>query len=578
MKLLEALEITRKPAPEGAAPFRVFLGCGFTPLDLETYLKARLRTRMGMRPARVATGLFGDLCGSLERLAAADFDAAAVVVEWSDLDARLGYRALGGWRPDAVADVLKTSAASLNRLGAALKRLAAQVPVAVALPSLRPAPIFWTTPAQAGAFEWDLEAALLDAVRSWSRLPRLRVLSRAELDRVSPGGDRHDAKSDLNSGFPYRGAHASRLAELLAGLISPKPAKKGLISDLDDTLWLGILGETGVAGVHWDLENKAQVHGLYQQALSALAESGVLVAVASKNDPALVEQALSRTGLAIARSSLFPVEANWGPKSESVRKILASWNIGAGDVVFVDDSPMELAEVERAHPGIETILFPKSDPAAAITLLWTLRERFGKEAILEEDKLRSQSLRTPVEQVEVPGHGAALDEFLASAAGAITIDAANPPPDTRAFELVNKTNQFNINGRRFTEGEWNAMLQSPGAFLLTVSYQDRFGPLGRIAVLAGAREGSVCKVHTWVMSCRAFSRRIEHQCLAYLFDTLEVDRVDCDFRPTERNGPSADFFAAICGSRPEGPVSVSRQDFRDRCPAVYHKLEVLTHA
>lgn len=578
MKLLEALEIARKPAPEGAAPFRVFLGCGFTPLDLQTYFTAHLRQRTSMRPVRVSGGLFGDLCGSLERLSPGDFDAAAVVLEWPDLDARLGYRALGGWRPDAVADIVKTAAASLQRLGAALKRVSGQVPVAVALPSLRPAPLFWTTPAQAGALEWELEAALLDAARSWSHLPRVRVLSRAELDRVSPAADRYDAKSDLNSGFPYRGAHADRLGELLAALAAPKPAKKGLISDLDDTLWLGILGETGVAGVYWDLENKAQVHGLYQQALAALAESGVLVGVASKNDPALVEQALSRTDIGIARGSLFPVEANWGPKSESVRKILAAWNIGAGDVVFIDDSPMELAEVERAHPGIETILFPKSDPAAVISLLWSLRERFGKETILEEDKLRSQSLRTPVEQAELPEPGAALDEFLAGAAGAITIDAANPPPDARAFELVNKTNQFNINGRRFTEGEWNAMLQSPGAFLLTVSYQDRFGPLGRIAVLAGVREGSACRVHTWVMSCRAFSRRIEHQCLAYLFDTLDADRVECDFRPTERNGPSADFFASLTGARPEGVVAISREDFRKQCPAVYHKLEVLTHA
>src|SRR5258708_40172043 len=105
---------------------------------------------------------------------------------------------------------------------------------------------------------------------------------------------RLDVQSELLSGFPYQLSHASALAELLAALVRNPIAKKGLITDLDDTLWAGILGESGVDGISWHLEQKAHIHGLNQQFLASLASAGVLIAVASKNDPALVEQAFER--------------------------------------------------------------------------------------------------------------------------------------------------------------------------------------------------------------------------------------------------------------------------------------------
>ena len=90
----------------------------------------------------------------------------------------------------------------------------------------------------------------------------------------------------------------------------------------------------------------------------------------------------------------------------------------------------------------------------------------------------------------------------------------------RAFELINKTNQFNLNGRRWKEPEWRRFLGEPGAFLVTASYEDKFGPLGEIAAMLGTAGAGKLSVDAWVMSCRAFSRRIEHQCLKYLFERL----------------------------------------------------------
>ena len=117
--------------------------------------------------------------------------------------------------------------------------------------------------------------------------------------------------------------------------------------------------------------------------------------------------------------------------------------------------------------------------------------------------------------------------------------------DNRAFELVNKTNQFNLNGKRFSESDWLSCLQDPAAFVLTASYEDKYGPLGKIAVVMGKAAGRKVYVSTWVMSCRAFSRRIEHQCLKYLFEKLDADEIVFDYEVTPRNGPIQDFFAEL---------------------------------
>src|SRR5205085_11901038 len=112
------------------------------------------------------------------------------------------------------------------------------------------------------------------------------------------------------AGFPYRTAHTETLSSLLARLICPLPPKKGLITDLDDTFWRGLVGEDGPAGVSWELDQHSHIHALYQQILKALAESGVLIGVASKNSPELVHQALTRTESLLLPDRMFPIEVN----------------------------------------------------------------------------------------------------------------------------------------------------------------------------------------------------------------------------------------------------------------------------
>ena len=579
MKLIEALELVRQDVSDGASPFRVSLVCSFTPAHLQTFLHAYLRHELPTRSIAITPGLYGDFWGTLARVENESPDAAVLLLEWSDLDPRLGLRSLGLWTPAALDEILINAKARLRQLAETLQRLtAAGVPAAVSFPTLPLPPISYTPTWRASSFELAMRSELAGAVLRVAQLRNVGVVNAQRLEQLSPLAHRFDIKSELASGFPYKLPHASTLASLVARLVQPPPPKKGLITDLDDTIWSGILGEVGADGVSWDLEHHSFMHAAYQKMLHALSEAGVLLGVASKNDAALANVALSRGDMILPRKVVFPVEAHWGPKSESVGKILKAWNIGADAVVFIDDSPMELAEVQAAYPQVTCLPFPKDDPHAIAELLSTLRDLFGKSFLSEEDAIRRDSILQAQSFVEeTAGHGEVSEEFLKAAEAEITLSFAKEPFDPRALELLNKTNQFNLNGRRYTEKEWLQLVHDPAAILLIVSYKDKYGPLGKIAVLAGRLTGRVLQVEAWVMSCRAFSRRIEHRCLEELFERFQLEEIVCDFTPTAKNGPTRDFLTDILGHKPASPSHLSRELFATNRRATFHQILELTN-
>jgi predicted enzyme involved in methoxymalonyl-ACP biosynthesis len=107
-----------------------------------------------------------------------------------------------------------------------------------------------------------------------------------------------------------------------------------------------------------------------------------------------------------------------------------------------------------------------------------------------------------------------------------------------------------------------------------ISYQDKFGPLGKIAVLQGQREQDSLTLHTWVMSCRAFSRRIEYQCLQALFESFQLARIHLQFEPTSKNGPTQEFLSNVTGSAPAGPVTIEQNRFREIRPQLFHRVTI----
>lgn len=575
MKLAEALATLKNVKCRSGEAFVCSLAAGFNPLHLSTFLAAELSALFTSQRIEIRHGLYGDLLGNVGRLANGGADCAIVLMEWANLDARLGVRSSAACSPSVCADIVATVKTRASQIQRAVEEACRRMPVIVSFPTLPLPPISFAPGWQASSFEIELNA-IMQAVRSKiSQVPQVRILSPQRIDMVSPVSGRFDVDSEVLTGFPYKLAHASSLAQLLA-LLAWKPApKKGLITDLDDTLWRGLLGEVGIEGISWDLDHHSQMHTFYQRMLGAFAAEGVLLGIASKNERSLVESALGRKDLAVPSTAFFPLEVSWGAKSEGVARILETWNVGPESVVFVDDSPLELAEVKASHPDVECLQFPTKDSVAIYDLALRLRDLFGKSVLLEEDSIRAQSIR---QSQETAGADEAAKQtpanFLDNVQAKMTFNFSKGPLDPRAFELVNKTNQFNLNGKRYTEASWQNYFHNPESFLLVASYTDKFGPLGKIAVIAGRQNGKKMNIDTWVMSCRAFSRRIEYMCLEELFAKFGIDEIELGYEKTERNSPLREFLGDLLGAVPWPGCTISRQLVEARSNALREPQEI----
>lgn len=542
MKITDALRIVQANKQRDSAALEVFLAVGFTPLHLRTLLLAQLARRAPDRRIEVLDGVYGDLAKCLEAPEALEAAGTVVIVEWADLDPRLGLRRLGGWTHGTAVDILASVKGRLALLRTRIGLIAEHRPVALSTPTLPLPPIFSTSEARCGALELALRLDVMNFAADCAALPNARVSSTRLLDRVSPLGGRHNIAGELNVDFPYKVEHASALAAQMARLVLPPPALKGVITDLDDTLWRGLVGELGPDGVTWSLEGHAQPHALYQQTLAALADQGILVAVASKNTPRIAREALQRKDMLLPVDRVFPLEINWDRKSDSVERILRAWNVDQESVVFVDDSAVELEEVRSRFPRLRCLQFDATDPNAALDLMRLLRDWCYKDHVSTEDRLRLDSIRSGHAYREAVNAGSDFDTFLAGLSAELDIDSDKNPASARPLELINKTNQFNLNGRRVDLREWQSLLARPTSFVLTISYRDKFGALGEIAVVAGERRDRTVHVDHWVQSCRAFSRRIEHRTLLAVFELYNADAVTFAVKATDRNKPLMAFL------------------------------------
>ena len=351
---------------------------------------------------------------------------------------------------------------------------------------------------------------------------------------------------ELRAGFPYTMAHACAVANQVVKLLFPPSPMKGLITDLDETFWSGIVGEVGVRNVSWSLAEHTPIHGLYQQMLGHLSEMGVLLAIASKNEIVRSRKKhCEREDLLVPARSFFPVCANWGPKSDKHRRDSAGLEYRSrerrirgrqcdGNRRGPDDIPVnDLPAVLKEAPGERRWSCSEQ-----------LRDLFGKPVVQREDALRQDSIRANV-ALQTAAGGSPGSEFLRGLQGRLTFDCRKDPSNKRLLELINKTNQFNLNGVRLSEGEWIKHLEDQNVLVASVSYEDKFGPLGTIGVLSGRQVNDELELTSWVLSCRAFSRKIEDHMLDHLFNQHKVAVVRLAFRPTVRNQPLRSYLAAL---------------------------------
>jgi FkbH-like protein len=313
------------------------------------------------------------------------------------------------------------------------------------------------------------------------------------------------------------------------------PLAKVLVWDLDETLWTGTLAEDGPGGVTPRPEAVLAVR--------ALDERGVLQSIASKNDPAEVQMALKRFGL--DPYFLHP-EVGWGPKSQSVARIAAAFDLGLDTFVFIDDQPFERAEVQASHPKVRALAH--TDVAGLLTHAWfqhpVTTEGRGRRASYQAEARRTEAFET--------GGGDYL-EFLKGSGLALHVAPLGAAEAPRVHELSQRTNQLNFTGAKLARSEVVAMAKAEKSRARwTLRCLDRFGDYGLIGfVELDLQAGMLLE---FFMSCRVQRKRVEHAVFAHMAEALRKrghGEMRVRFRATERNGAAVRMLTELEFARGE---------------------------
>jgi FkbH-like protein len=316
-------------------------------------------------------------------------------------------------------------------------------------------------------------------------------------------------------------AHAA--ARLLAG--ARGLAKKCLVLDLDNTLWGGVIGDDGLAGIRLGSGADGEAFVAFQVFVKALKERGVILAACSKNDPDTAAAVFRDHPDSVLRLEDFAVFiANWDNKADNIRDIATRLNIGLDALVFVDDNPLERDIVRRHLPEVAVVDLP-DDPSGFIAALargaW-----FESVAFSAEDRERSRYYADNAKRTAVRAAFVDMDAYLASLEMTAVVGEADPFHLPRMAQLIGKSNQFHLTGTRYGEAELSAIAARPDWFVRHVRLADRFGDNGLIACLVLHAADRTLNIDTWVMSCRVLGRTVE-EFIACKLQHLALDN-DCD--------------------------------------------------
>jgi FkbH-like protein len=329
-------------------------------------------------------------------------------------------------------------------------------------------------------------------------------------------------------------------------------SRKCLVLDLDNTLWGGVIGDDGLEGIRLGQGSaEGEAYAAFQHYVKRLSERGIVLAVSSKNDPAIAAEAFERhPEMVLRRSDIAVFEANWGNKPAALQRIAHKLKFSLDALVFFDDNPAERDLVRRSLPEVAVPEAPDAPESFAQCLAdsgW-----FEAVTFTGEDALRSSSYLADTHRREAEEAAGDMEAFLESLAMQLDIAPVDALSLARATQLVNKTNQFNLTTRRTTQAEMAELATDPQAIVLTARLRDRFGDSGLISLavgrLAQSPEGPVLDIETWVMSCRVLGRRVEYAMRDALVDAarrMGARRLLGHYRPTARNAMVADLLAQL---------------------------------
>lgn len=343
--------------------------------------------------------------------------------------------------------------------------------------------------------------------------------------------------------------YADVLGRLL-GAIRGK-ARKCLVLDLDNTLWGGVIGDDGLEGIVLGQGSAVGESFLsVQQAVFDLRARGIVLAVCSKNEDEVARVPFrAHTEMLLREEHIAVFQANWIDKASNLEAIAKALNIGLDALVLLDDNPVERAQVRAALPMVAVPELP-ADPA---WYAWTLHAAGYFEAAnySAEDRLRSESYGSDPKRAEVMAQARDLGDYLASLEMVLTVSPFDHKGRQRIVQLINKTNQFNLTTRRYTEAQVAAMETDPALVTLQVRLEDRFGDFGMIGVVIcrpDRGEDGLWAIDTWLMSCRVLGRRVEEGMFAEVVTELRrrsAKRLLGHYLPTSKNDMVRDHYGRL---------------------------------
>ena len=357
-----------------------------------------------------------------------------------------------------------------------------------------------------------------------------------------------------SSAVPLYADHVCRLIGALRG-----KSRRCLILDLDNTLWSGVIGDDGLEGIvvaQGDATGEAFL--AVQQLAIDLRNRGIVLAVCSKNDDAVARRGFTHPEMLLKIHQIAVFQANWSDKAANIRTIAEELSLGLDAMVFMDDNPVERGLVREVLPEVAVVELPE-DPAFYSRTL-AAAGYFEAVAYSADDRGRADFYQDNARRVALQKEGEGVEGYLTSLDMVITFQPFDPAGRARIAQLINKSNQFNLTTRRYTEVEVAAAESS--CFTLQIRLADRFGDNGMISVII-CRDvgGNTWEIDTWLMSCRVLGRGVEVAVLREILSEARsrgIRTLRGVYRPTSRNGMVSEHYAklgfTLAGSQPDGSV------------------------
>ena len=372
-----------------------------------------------------------------------------------------------------------------------------------------------------------------------------RLVTRHGLDSWYDPVMWNTAKQEVRPAMSHvYGEHVARIVAAQQGR-----SFKCLVLDLDNTLWGGVIGDAGLTGIILGQgSSTGEAFLSLQHYARDLSRRGIILAVCSKNDEVNALLPFEQhPEMLLKRADIACFTANWSDKPSNLRDIAATLNIGIDSLVFADDNPFERELVRRELPMVAVPELPE-DPAGYVQCL-SDAGYFESVRVTPEDLERSHQYQANAQRDALRATATDLSGYLAELRMEMDARRFDRVGLQRIVQLINKTNQFNLTTRRYSEEDVVPLLGDSRSVTLQIRLTDRFGDNGIIAILIGRlNDERELEIDTWLMSCRVLGRHVEEATLNAL--AAEAKRISATaligvYRPTAKNGMVRDHYRKL---------------------------------